>query len=101
MYHPLLLQESSSHYDVNGKNNIREFEDRNTIGGALGAIDYNLIKYENREKGQNMLDAKKIKTFEAWRDLLYDLLCNGYEKNENLGHIMRKEYPDMKYSLKD
>ncbi len=98
-YHPILLRDSYLHYDAGKKNNIIEFEQKSTIEGALGAIDYNTIKYTNREKGQNELDAKKIATFEAWRELLKDLLEMGYSKEHNLRHAMLVEYPNMKYSL--
>jgi len=98
-HHPLLLQDSSKHYATKGQNNICEFEQDSTIGEAFGAIRYNLIKYKNREKGQNELDDKKIKTFEAWRELLKDLLEMGYQRDRNLRNVMEIEFPDMKYSL--
>ena len=98
-HHPLLLQDSSKHYDTKGQNNIYEFEEDVNIAEAFGAIKYNLIKYKNRQKGQNELDDKKIKTFEAWRELLRDLLEMGYQRERNLRNVMAIEFPNMKYSL--
>ena len=100
-YHPVLLQESKNHYDTNGQNNIIDFECTTTIAGGFGAIDYNIIKYKNRRKGQDELDSKKIATFEAWRELLRDLLELGYGMDTHLRYAMQAEYPNMKYSLKD
>lgn len=100
MYHPLLLPESKAHYDTDGQSNIIEFEMSASIENAFGAISYNLIKYTNRKKGQDELDNKKIETFTAWRELLSDLLELGYQKDHNLRHAMKVEYPDMKYSLR-
>lgn len=99
-YHPILLPESKAHYDTDGQSNIIEFEQKNTIEGALGAISYNIIKYTNRKKGQDALDNKKIETFKAWRELLYGLQTLGYPRDHNLRHAMLVEYPDMKYSLR-
>jgi len=99
-YHPLLLKESSKHYDTKGESNIIAFELISTIGDGLGAINYNLIKYTNREKGQNDLDKKKIETFKAWRELLCDLLDKGYQRERNLRNVMSIEYPNLQYTLK-
>jgi len=100
-YHPLLLKESAGHYDTKGHSNIIAFETISTIGDGLGAINYNLIKYTNREKGQNDLDNKKIETFKAWRELLCDLLDKGYQRERNLRNVMQIEYPNLKYTFKD
>ncbi len=99
IYHPLLLQDSAKHYDTKGQNNIYEFEKISSIGDAFGAINYNLIKYRNRQKGQNELDKKKIKTFEAWGELLSDLLEMGYLRERNLRSAMAIEFPNIKYSM--
>ncbi len=100
-YHPLLLKESSAHYDFDGVNsNIIEFECTNTISGALGACSYNIIKYKNRDKGTPKLDEKKRRTFEQWQELLRDLMQNGYDYDSNLRFAMMVEYPKMKYSLR-
>jgi len=99
IYHPLLLPESQKHYDTNGQNNIVEFECMSTIAMGIGACDYNIIKYTNREKGQDELDSKKIETFKAWKELLRDLLGMGYDYDTNLRYAMKAECPDMKYSL--
>ena len=101
-YHPLLLKESQKHYDIKGNtSNIIEFECDNTIGGALGVCSYHIIKYTNRQKGQDELDAKKVKTFEDWRELLIDLIHAGYDYRTSLRYDMQKEYPDLKYTLED
>lgn len=98
-YHPVLLQESKGHYDTNGQSNIIDFESVSTIENGFGAINYNLIKYTNRQKGQNELDDKKIDTFRAWYTLLQDLLEIGYAPSDNLRLAMKAEYPNMRYSL--
>lgn len=98
-YHPVLLQQSSAHYDTNGQSNILDFERENSIEGAFGAISYNLIKYKNRQKGQDNLDNKKIERFKAWYELLQDLLEMGYQRQRNLRSVMAIEYPNMKYNL--
>lgn len=99
MKHPVLLKESASHYNVNGQNNIIEFEHETTIAGAMGACQYNIIKYKNREKGQNELDEKKVQTFIGWMELLDSLIVRGYQPLHNLRDAMKKEYPNMEYML--
>jgi hypothetical protein len=102
MTHPLLLPESQAHYDNTDKtSNILQFETCNTIAGGLGAISYNMIKYENREKGQNDLDEKKLQTFIAWRELLRDLLKEGYDLDTNIRYAMKNTYPEMRYTLSE
>ena len=96
-YHPVLLRESAGHY--NGNNNIIQFEQVSTIAGAIGACHYNIIKYANRNNGQDELDAKKIETFKGWYELLKDLLEMGYSYEDNLRYAMICEYPNMKYTL--
>ena len=97
--HPLLLEESRSHYDTGGTSNIIKFECVSTIANALGACTYNIIKYKNRDKGTNELDDKKRQTFEQWQELLRDLLAMGYNFNTNLRFAMKSEYPEIKYTL--
>jgi len=99
MRHPVLLPESAAHYDTAGQNNIIEFEQETNIAGAIGACQYNIIKYRNRKKGQDELDLKKQNTFEAWIDLLDGLLGKGYSPLHNLRDAMMHEYPEMEYSL--
>lgn len=99
-FHPVLLPESSGHYDTAGQNNIIEFEQKTSIAGGIGACQYNIIKYRNRKKGQDELDEKKIKTMEAWIGLLDGLLGKGYSPLHSLRDAMMREYPDMVYSLR-
>jgi len=99
-FHPALLKQSRGHYDQPNKiPNLIEFECENNIGSALGACSYNIIKYKNRDKGSDHLDEIKKQTFEAWRELLRDLLERGYTYDTNLRHAMISEYPDMKYTF--
>ncbi len=100
-YHPILLAESRGHYDTKCQNNIIEFEQENTICGALAACSYNIIKYTNRQKNQDSLDDKKKLTFFKWRELLLDLIRLGYSEGHILRDAMQIEYPKLKYSLKD
>ena len=99
MKHPVLLKESAKHYDTNGQNNIIEFEQKTNIAGAIGACEYNIIKYKNRQKGQDELDKKKEHTFRDWIVLLNGLLDKGYSPMHNLRDAMIHEYPDMEYKL--
>ena len=101
MKHPVLLKESAAHYDTDGKNNIIEFEQETNIAGAIGACQYNIIKYRNRKKGQDELDEKKIKTMDDWVELLDVLLGKGYSPLHSLRDAMIREYQDMEYSLTD
>ncbi len=100
-YHPILLKESKAHYDTDGQNNIIEFEQGATIEGGLGVCLYHIVKYHNRQKGQDELDDKKKQTFLDWQELLYDLLELGYPKDHILRDAMEAEYPQLKYSLKE
>lgn len=98
-YHPVLLKESKGHYDTSKDSNIIKFEQQSTIMCGFGACNYNIIKYTDRDKGQDELDAKKRATFEAWRELLKDLLELGYSPTDNLRYVMSCEYPELGYSL--
>lgn len=70
--HPLINKEST-HYNNRDNPTIKKMEDIYTVEDMISFCKVNIFKYEDREKGQNESDKKKIKTYEDYLDLLYKL----------------------------
>ena len=80
-WHPLINPDSSHYEDEEGKVAIEEMEKETSICKMIGFCDCSIFKYEWRKdkKGQMRSDIMKIKTYEAYRESLFDLLAAGVE----------------------
>jgi len=79
--HPL-INNDSKHYDAKGTPAILELEKKLSVAAMMGAVEFNLFKYEYRKehKGQRGSDEKKIATYQAYGDVLKDLVHKGHAK---------------------
>jgi len=97
--HPL-INESASHYRVNGKETILEIEKELTICELIGAAKFNIKKYALREKGQDVQDMTKIEDYTRYLNFLRGLLTTDFELYQItvLSEVMRIK--NMKWSTR-
>ena len=76
--HPL-LNSDSPHYDQGYRPLIMEIEEELTVREMIGVCEFNIFKYEHRQKGQDESDLKKADTYNAYLKFLLEYLVTDHE----------------------
>jgi len=97
MKHPL-LDNKSKHYDMQEKPTIYNIEKYITVNGMIAVCNFNIMKYANREKGQNVSDTRKIRYYRNYLSFLTDII-NEYPNigNDTVRSVIDEFYKDIEY----
>ena len=72
--HPL-LNSDSPHYDTGYRPLIMEIEEELTVSEMIGVCEFNIFKYEHRQKGQDESDIKKADTYQCLSKVSLGVPC--------------------------
>ena len=97
MKHPL-LDNKSKHYDMQEKPTIYNIEKYITVNGMIAVCNFNIMKYVNREKGQNVSDTRKIRYYNAYLEFLTNII-NEYPNigDSTVRSVIDEFYKDIEY----
>lgn len=73
MKHPL-MNRNAKHYDTGEKPTIWNIEQKLTVREMIGACKFMMIKYGERDKGQDEHDAEKMKDYLRYMEFLSGVL---------------------------